>query len=168
MAHGRAVLETTMRKPEQLWFLNTLVTIHAAMAEGGMTVFEHHAPYGDSPPLHVHAGEEEIFHVISGELRLHLDGRDLRLRAGETFRAPRNVAHTYLVVSQGGARFLTLTCGGDFERLVRAMGRPAVHDGLPPAADAPTPEQVAALADACLANGIALVGPPLTEVNAAA
>jgi quercetin dioxygenase-like cupin family protein len=157
-----------MPKPEQLWFLNTLVTIHAATAEAGMTVFEHHVPRGDSPPLHVHAGEDEVFHVIAGELRLRVDGRDIRLRAGETIRAPRNVPHTYLVASPEGARFLTLTCGGDFERLVRSLGRPAGHDGLPPASGAPTPEQARALADACLANGIMLLGPPLATTDAAA
>jgi quercetin dioxygenase-like cupin family protein len=159
--------ETPM--PEQLWFLNTLVTVRVAAADGenGMTVLEHHVPYGDSPPLHVHANEDEIFHVIAGELRFRVGGRDITVRAGQTVQAPRNVPHTYLVVSREGARILTVTCGGDFEKLVRALGRPAAHDGLP-VPTVPTPEQEAALAQACLAHGIALIGPPLTEAQAAA
>ncbi len=158
-----------MPKPEQLWFLNTLVTVRVAGAEGenGMTVLEHHAPYGDSPPLHVHANEDEIFHVISGELRFRVGTREISARAGETVQTPRNVPHSYLVWSPQGARFLTVTCGRDFENLVRSFSRPAAHDGLPAQAT-PTSEQVAALTQACLANNIRLVGPPLTEAQAAA
>ena len=159
-----------MRKPEQLWFLDTLVTVRVAAADGanGMTVLEHHAPYGDSPPLHIHANEDEVFHVIAGEIRCRVGTREFSVRAGETVQAPRNVPHSYLVVSREGARFLTVTCGGDFEKLVRSFSRPATYDGLPVAGGPPTPEQAAALADACLANNIALIGPPLTEAQAAA
>ncbi|MCZ7656822.1 MAG: cupin domain-containing protein [Xanthobacteraceae bacterium] len=158
-----------MSKPEQLWFLNTRVTVRVAGADGAnhMTVLEHEAPCGDSPPLHVHAEEDEVFHVIAGELRCRVGGREFSLRAGDTVRAPKDVPHTYLVVSPEGARFLTVTCVGHFERLVRALGRPAAHDGLPVASGAPTPEQATALADACLAHGITLVGPPLVDMHAA-
>jgi mannose-6-phosphate isomerase-like protein (cupin superfamily) len=161
---------TTLRTPEKLWFLNTLVTVRVAAADGanGMTVLEHLAPFGDSAPLHVHHHEDEVFHVISGELCCRIGGRDLTLRAGETAQAPKQVPHTYVVMSREGARWLTVTCGGDFERLVRSLSRPAEHDGLPVAAPAPTAEQRAALAAACLANGVELVGPPLLEVPAAA
>lgn len=52
------------------------------------------------------------------------------------------------------------TARGDFERFVRALSRPAEHDGLPPQVP-PTPEQVEQLAAAAAAHGIDLVGPPL-------
>lgn len=157
-------------KPEQLWFLNTLVTIRVAARDGadGMTVLEHSAPLGDSPPLHVHRNEDELFHVIAGELRCLVGGQEASLRAGDTVLAPKGVAHTYAVVSPEGARWLTVTCRGDFERLVRSLARPAEYDGLPPAAGAPTPEQQAAVAKACLEHDVELVGPPLAVVQAGA
>jgi hypothetical protein len=71
-------------------------------------------------------------------------------------------------VSAEGARLLTVTCRGDFERLVRSLSRQAERDDLPPAASAPTTEQQAALAAACLAHGVELVGPPLAVMQAAA
>jgi quercetin dioxygenase-like cupin family protein len=161
---------STIRKPERLWFLNTLVTVRVSAGEGsnGTTVLEHTAPFGDSPPLHVHRHEDEVFHVLAGELRLVVGGQELTLRAGETAVAPAGIAHTYAVVSAEGARMLTVTCRGDFERLVRALSRPAERDGLPPAAGAPTPEQQAALAAACLAHDVELVGPPLAVMHLAA
>jgi quercetin dioxygenase-like cupin family protein len=157
-------------RPEKLWFLNTLITVRVASADGadGMTVLEHQVPFGDSPPMHIHHNEDEIFHMISGEIRLLVGGQEMWLRAGETLRAPKGVPHSFIVTSQEGARWLTVTCHGDFERMVRALSRPAEYDGLPPASGAPTPAQAAALAAACLAHKAELVGPPLMPVQAAA
>lgn len=157
-------------KSEKVWFLNTMVTIRVGAEDGadGMSVLEHQAPFGDSPPLHMHLREDEIFHVLSGELRCRVGGQEFHLRAGDTALAPRTVPHTYAVESEGGARWLTFTCGRDFEALVRSVSRPAERDGLPIPAGAPTPEQAAALAAACQAHGIELVGPPLAAPATAA
>ncbi len=157
----------TNRKLEKLWFLNTLVTVRVAASDGanGMSVLEHLAPVGDSPPLHVHRTEDEVFHVISGQLRLVVGGKEISLSGGETVQAPMGVPHTYAVVSPEGARWVTVTCRGDFERLVRSLSRPAERDALPPRAEPPTPEQAAALASACLAHNVELVGPPLAVLQ---
>jgi quercetin dioxygenase-like cupin family protein len=157
-------------KPERLWFLNTLVTVRVAAGDGGngMSVLEHFAPVGDSPPLHVHRTEDEIFHVISGELRCVVGGKEISVRGGETVQAPMDVPHTYAVVSPEGARFLTVTCRGDFERLVRSLCRPAEREALPSPAGAPSADEATALAAACLAHGVELVGPPLAVVEIAA
>jgi len=145
----------------ELWFLDTLVTIRVASAEGadGLSVLESLAPSGDSPPLHIHHTEDEIFHLIEGELRFQLDERDLRLEASDTLLAPKGVPHTYRVESER-ARWLTVTAHGDFERLVRSFSRAATTSTLPAPAG-PTPEQADALAAACLEHGIEFVGPPL-------
>jgi mannose-6-phosphate isomerase-like protein (cupin superfamily) len=163
-------METAMTpRHDKLWFLDTLVNIRVSEHDGsnGMSLIEHRAPFAHSPPLHVHRNEDEIFHVLTGELRVRVGDRDVCLRAGETLLAPRGVPHTFAVESQGGATLLTMTSGGDFERLVRSQGRPAARDGLPVSV-APTPEQIQALEAACLANGITLVGPPLTPALEAA
>jgi hypothetical protein len=65
------------------------------------------------------------------------------------------------VESSDGARWLVITCRGDFERLVRSVSRRAEAPGLPQPAGPPTPEQADALAAACREYGIELVGPPL-------
>lgn len=91
---------------EQLWFLDTLVTIHVAhTADGdGMSVIESYAPYGDSPPLHVHHTEDEVFHVLDGELLLKVGGDEIAAPAGTIMLAPKGVPHTFKVVSSQGAR----------------------------------------------------------------
>jgi mannose-6-phosphate isomerase-like protein (cupin superfamily) len=156
-------MEATTTATRQFWFLNTLVTVHASHDEGqdGVSLIESRAPYGDSPPLHVHHTEDEVFHVLEGELRLQAGDDEVWLRAGETLVAPMGVAHTYRVESFEGARWMVVTTHGDFERFVRALSRPADRGELPAPAGPPTPEQAAALAAAAAEHGIEFVGPPL-------
>jgi quercetin dioxygenase-like cupin family protein len=108
-----------------LWFLDTAVRIRVSADEGrnGLSMLESLAPQGDSPPLHVHTREDELFHVLSGELLLEVGGEELVLAEGETALAPAGVAHTYRVES-AEARWLVVTAGGEFERFVRELSRP--------------------------------------------
>lgn len=146
---------------ERLWFLNTLVSVHVPRGDSaeGVSVLESRAARGDSPPMHVHA-EDEIFHVIAGTLRIRVGADEHVIREGETLRAPRGVPHSYLVESDE-ARWLVVTPKGDFERFVRSFSRPASGEVLPEPSGPPGPEEVEALAAACRAHGIELVGPPL-------
>ena len=148
---------------EQLWFLNTLHTVRVRHDEGedGIAVMETLAPHGDSPPLHVHLTEDEIFHVLEGRLRVRAGDTDVTVAAGETLLAPKGVPHTYRVESREGARWLVITRRGDFERFVHALSRPAERPELPTPQGPPTPEQADALAAAAGDHGIELVGPPL-------
>jgi quercetin dioxygenase-like cupin family protein len=146
-----------------LWFGNTRVSIRLASAAGadGLSVVEHWMPFGDGPPLHVHHSEDEVFHILAGNVRFRIDGRpDVLADAGDTLIAPKGIPHQFRVESPGGARCLTIVRGADFETMLRAASRPATGPGLPEAA-APTPEQIALLTRLCAANGIEIVGPPL-------
>jgi quercetin dioxygenase-like cupin family protein len=147
--------------PTQLRFLNTLTTLWVSSEEGedGLSLIEHLAPHGDSPPLHVHHTEDELIHFLEGEFRFQLDEEELRLGAGASLLAPKGVPHTYRVESERG-RWLVATTHGDFERLVRSVSQPAERGELPEPAP-PTPEQAEALAAAAHEHGIELVGPPL-------
>lgn len=154
---------STVCRKEKFWFLDTLVTVHLAEAANadGISVIEHRAPYGSSPPLHIHHTEDETFHVFAGEARFNVGGHELTVRAGDTFVAPKGVPHTFVVTAKEGVVWLTMTNRGDFERMLRATARPAEHDGLPPRMGPPGAAEAAALEKACLANGITLVGPPM-------
>ncbi|MCZ7647635.1 MAG: cupin domain-containing protein [Planctomycetota bacterium] len=147
---------------QPLWFLNSSVTIRVAHADSrdGVSILEHRVPQGDSPPRHIHRTEDEIFHILEGEFRVQLGAMERRAGPGEILLAPQGVAHTYRAESPGGGRFLTVTARGEFERFVRALGRPAAHPGLPEPV-APAPETIQALTRAAAEYGIEIVGPPL-------
>jgi mannose-6-phosphate isomerase-like protein (cupin superfamily) len=148
---------------QQLWFLNALVTVRVPHdeSEDGISVLESLAPHGESPPLHVHKTEDEVFHVLEGQLRVRAGDTEVTIGAGETLLGPKGVPHTYRVESHEGARWLVITRRGDFERFMRSLSRPAERPEPPPHQGPPTPEQVNALAAAARENGIELVGPPL-------
>ena len=148
---------------QPLWFLDTRVTVLISCADGTdrISLLEHSAPHGDSPPLHVHANEDEVFHILEGELRFILGDQTVRASAGQSLLAPKGVAHTYRVESGTGARWLTVTRGEEFERFVRAVGRPAEQAGLPLPSGPPTAQQAQGLATIALRHGIELIGPPL-------
>jgi quercetin dioxygenase-like cupin family protein len=146
---------------EQLWFLDTLVTVHVPHDQGtdGVSILESRAGRGDSPPLHVHS-EDEIFHVLEGDMIIRVGTDDHRLGPGQTLLAPRGTPHTYRVESNE-ARWLVVTARGDFEQMVRNLSRPAESPQLPEPGGPPSPEEAEALAVACRRHGIELVGPPM-------
>jgi quercetin dioxygenase-like cupin family protein len=156
-------MSATAVMTERRWFLDTLVVIRVSHDTGddGISVIESVAPHGDSPPLHVHRNEDEIFHIVEGTMRISLGDAEFVAEAGDVFLAPKGIPHTYRVESIEGARWLVTTTGGDFEAMVRAASRPADRDELPEPGGPPSPDQQAALAAVCAAHGIDLVGPPL-------
>jgi mannose-6-phosphate isomerase-like protein (cupin superfamily) len=148
----------------RLWFLNTEVIIRVSETEGGdrISVLDHRAAFGDSPPLHRHIDEDEIFHIISGTVRFVVDGKELTAGPGDTVRGPKNIPHTYRVESSDGARMLTITGRQQFEHFVRALGRQPTREGLPGPSGPPTAQQAEALAEAARTYRIEIMGPPLT------
>ena len=148
---------------ERMWFLNTLVVIRVPPDRGtdGLCVMEHRAPNGDSPPLHVHHDQDEIFVLLSGAARIHLNGRDIEPRIGDCLLVPKGEPHSYLATSAEGVRFLTIMRGDGFVGLVRELGRPARRDGLPELMGPPSPDEQQALAQVARKHGVEFVGPPL-------
>jgi mannose-6-phosphate isomerase-like protein (cupin superfamily) len=148
---------------QQLRFLNGLVIVRVRHDEGedGISVLERLAPHGESPPLHVHQTEDEIFHVLEGQLRVRAGDTEVRIGAGETILGAKGVPHSYRVESHQGARWLVITRGGNFERFVLALSRPAEQPEPATSQGPPTPEQANALAAAAREHGIELVGAPL-------
>ncbi|MCB1498949.1 MAG: cupin domain-containing protein [Bauldia sp.] len=151
------------RGADALWFLNTRVNIvvPAAAGEDRLSVLQHRAPFGDSPPLHIHHTEDEVFRVLEGRFRFRIADQEYEVEAGQTLMAPKKVPHQYCVESKEGGAWITVTSPGDFEGLVRATSRPAENAGLPTPHGPPTPEEQAALIAACTAHHIEIVGPPM-------
>lgn len=141
-----------------LWFIDGLVRIRVSgeETEGRYSVLEVHTPEGDMPPLHVHHEEDEVFHVVEGDVILFVPGTEVSLTAGDTFRVPRGVPHTYRVESPT-ARWLVFCAPARFDAFVRAVSGPADADELPPRGRPIDPEGFAAEA---ARHGIELLGPP--------
>lgn len=143
------------------WFLNSLVSLQlkAAESEDRISVIQHWMPQGDSPPLHIHHTEDEIFHIIEGRVRFRVGEVERVAGPGDTLLAPKGVAHSYMVESDG-ARCLTITRGRDFETMLMECSVRAESNSLPPFA-ALSSEAAADLSRRCTENNIDIIGPPL-------
>jgi len=154
-------VNATAEAHDSLWFMNSHVRV--ALSRGanneGVSLIEHTLPFGDAPPLHMHEEEDELFYLLEGEVFFRVGARSFIAKAGDAFVAPRKEPHGFMVLSEAGARLLTITRGG-FEDAVREASRPAEGCTLPEPVE-PTPEMQQALGTICSANGIQLLGLPI-------
>jgi quercetin dioxygenase-like cupin family protein len=113
-------------KPARLIrFREGLITVHADSTDssGQFALLEMEGGPGGEPPLHVHRNEDELFYVLEGELKVRRGDQEITLLAGESAFLPRNVAHTFKVMSSH-VRFLNYITPGGFEAYFRDLGEP--------------------------------------------
>lgn len=104
--------------------LDVLGIVHRILLDGKQThgtlsLTELIVPPGAGVPPHVHHREEETFHVVEGELEIWCGGHTTRLRAGDTFFAPRGIPHSPKAVGTHAARVLVTLVPAGFERFFR-------------------------------------------------
>jgi quercetin dioxygenase-like cupin family protein len=112
---------------ERWWFAGGGVFTWKATAEetgGAFLMFEDRMTRGKTTPLHLHPEEDEAAYVLSGELLVHIEGREHRVGEGGLFVAPRGIPHAFLVTSEE-AHILALQTPGTGERFYREAGEPA-------------------------------------------
>ena len=145
------------------WYLNSLTAIRVSAQQGqnGLSVIEQRAPKGNSPPLHIHRTQDELYHILEGEFRYKIGDDEHQLKEGDLLLAPRGIPHTYIIESTKGGRWLTITVGADFENFVRALARPAERIELPESGEDTSPENVLTLTMTAAQFGIDIVGPAL-------
>ena len=118
---------------EALWFNGGLGVLRATadQTDGRYTVMELLAPKGFASPLHIHRNEDELFVVLSGEVRVQHGEDVVEAVAGSVVYGPRDVAHAFHVDS-AEARLLLLFGPAGVEGFFREGGKPARSLGLPP------------------------------------
>lgn len=150
-------------KSTHLWFLNTLVKVCNSYSAGndGISMLEHRAPFHDSPPMHIHHTEDEVFHILDGTFFFKANNEERRIAAGDTLLMPKGIPHSYRIDSSGGGHWITVTTKGDFEKLVLAISRPALQIRLPEPTGMPSAEDQEFLSKKAAEFNIEIVGPPL-------
>ncbi len=159
------MLTTTMSdEADDRWFLGTQLRILAdANATGGaMTVMEQRAPFGFSPPLHVHDREDTALLVLAGRLTVRIGDDERVVGPGELAWLPRQVPHTFRVDSDE-VHLIELATPSGVEEFHREASEPAQGDVLPPPAMPDVPRLAAAFAR----HGGEILGPPMHPVGPA-
>jgi quercetin dioxygenase-like cupin family protein len=129
---------------------------------GALSVFISTLPEGFSPPRHVHTREDEVFHVLDGEVSFDLDGRRLIAGPGTSVYMPRGVPHTFRIESPV-SRLLGVITPGGFEQLFRNLGVPAEERALPMPGTVPLDIPAVMAEQARL--GTQVVGPPMAPAE---
>lgn len=84
--------------------------------EGHYYVFEVVTPPGFGLPPHIHEHEDELIHVLEGELEIILGDEKILAKAGDHILFPRQVVHAFQNPGSKAAKAVfTVVPGGNFE-----------------------------------------------------
>ncbi len=114
---GRVALKAYKRVPaiaNSSWYNGMLLSRLAGPADndGAFDLVVSRMREGTEPPPHVHSREDELFYVLSGELRAYVSGDVFTLAAGECIFLPRGIPHALIVASEEARMIAFITPGG--------------------------------------------------------
>ena len=148
------MLTRTCHRPKRSPVLRrnaTRVVVPGEATGGAYAIWLHVAQPGFSPPRHVHRREDEIIHVLDGELLVWCDGTRFRAGPGNTATLPRRLPHSFRVTGERPARMLVTVVPGGFERFHAAVAALRLPNDIPD------------LLDISADFGIDYVGRPLSD-----
>lgn len=127
---------------ERLSVLGAPMLVKSDAAGAAVFLADHTVPPGYGVPPHIHAGEDELFYILEGELTLLSAQGEAKARPGDTAVLPRGAVHGFRNDGAAPVRMLVVAADGrQAMAMFRALDRLA----------APTPESVGAV---CAAHGV--------------
>jgi quercetin dioxygenase-like cupin family protein len=107
--------------------------------------------------LHTH-DQSEVFHVVDGEIRLHVDGEDRILGPGMSDYVSGSEPHGFANVGDSTARLIAVMSPGGAEGFFREVGQQTDERSLPAPVE-PTEEMLQALFATGEKYGFRFMGP---------
>lgn len=92
---------------------------------GQLGVMEAIYPPGLRVHSHVHAGEDEMFYLLDGELTGFCEQDQWTATPGSFVFVPRDRLHGFTVTGNGPARAIVITGPSQLDRQIAASGEPA-------------------------------------------
>ena len=100
--------------------LTVAVRASAQTTAGAFSVIEELPPLFDTP-AHIHANEDEYFHVVEGRHAITVGDEEHLLGPGDGIFAPRGVPHAQRRIDRGVGRMLLVYAPGGFEGFFRQL-----------------------------------------------
>ena len=91
------------------------VHLDGADTGGRFAMFTAITPPGGGPPPHIHANEDEWFHVLEGRAEFFLDGVWTEAGPGTTVYMPKNSFHTFRNIGDGPLKQIIHAAPAGFE-----------------------------------------------------
>lgn len=120
------------------WYGTNLLTIitYASETNGAFSLVKNVMRKGFEPPLHVHTKEDESNLILKGEILFTVGDKAIHARTGDYIHLPKNVPHTFQLLTDTAETLLVITPGG-FEKMFIECSRPALAMELPPLGEKP-------------------------------
>jgi len=120
---------------------------------GELCIYDTERSSKGGPALHLHHAQDEWFYAIRGEFVVKVGGDVVKIGPGDCAFAPRKLAHTFAMVSEGVGQMLVLfQPAGSMEDFFVQMGR--LGREIPK-------NMESRLKQLFEAHGMEIVGPPL-------
>lgn len=123
------------------WYGINLLTViaYASETNGAFSLVKNVMRKGFEPPLHVHTREDESNFILKGEILFTVGDKTIHAKAGDYIHLPKNVPHTFKLLTDTAETLLVITPGG-FEEMFVECSRPAPAMELPPLDEKPSKE----------------------------
>lgn len=133
--------------------LGSTVTVHvdSSVSQGRAFVFEERTPPNAGPPYHVHAREDEVFHVLEGRYRFWRGRESFEGGPGTVVYLPRRVPHTFRNIGDTPGRMVVFVSPA--ARLQRAFSEASRRNLA-------IPQDAQAAVQLFNRNGVRILGAP--------
>jgi mannose-6-phosphate isomerase-like protein (cupin superfamily) len=158
----RRAFKTAPGEGQAYWFFGALAVMRSP--EGAWPIIiEMAVPPGGHTPLHVHTNLDDSFYLLSGRMAIRSGEETFVAHAGDYVSQPAGVPQTFFALDEKPAVLLQTHANEDFLNFIRFVGVPAEDRTQPP----DQPLDFDALYKAAAATGQPVIGPPMTEAEAA-
>lgn len=113
MTAGKPVL-TRAQMSNSYWYIGHLLSILLDSEDTGgqFSLLKMTEPKGLEPPPHIHTREDEIFMLLEGEMLFTCGGETFHAKAGDSMFLPKNILHSFQVVTDKAEVMILLTPAG--------------------------------------------------------
>jgi mannose-6-phosphate isomerase-like protein (cupin superfamily) len=115
------------------WYIGDLLSVllKSADTNGLYSLLRMIETRGFEPPPHTHTREDETFILLNGEMEFSVEGKIYHATAGNSMFLPRNIQHSFKVLTEKSEVLILLTPGG-LEQYFLEMSEPAAEMKQPP------------------------------------
>lgn len=108
------------------WYIGHLLSVLLSEADtnGLFSLLKMTEVKGLEPPPHTHTKEDETFLLLDGEIEFSVRNETYHAVAGDSMFLPRNIQHSFKVLTPRSEVLILLTPGG-FEQYFIEMSEPA-------------------------------------------
>lgn len=100
---------------------NQVLKLTGIDTNGLYTLIEQYNKPGMEIPLHIHKDEDELFHVLEGELEIKVGDQIKLLKAGDIGFCPRGIPHSWKVVGNDKAKVMLSIFPAGLENMFKEL-----------------------------------------------